>query len=116
VTPHLRTQVLREWQPFAAEPPPTAPALAQIVPDVMKRLGLHQRLVESQLFSRWPDIVGEFNARVCQPAALRHGRLTVSVSHPAYIQELRPHKPLFLQKIQQCLGTNAVRDIIFRVG
>jgi len=116
VTPALRTKVLREWQPFAAAPAPVAPALAQIVPVVMKRLGLHQRLWESQLFSRWPEIVGEFNARLCQPASLRNGRLTVTVAHSAYIQELRPHKALLLQKIQQRLGNTSVRDILFRVG
>jgi predicted nucleic acid-binding Zn ribbon protein len=116
VTPALRAKVLREWQPFAAEKTPAAPALAQLVPGVMKRLGLHQRLWESQLFSRWTEIVGEFNARVCQPASLRNGRLVVTVTHPAYIQELRPLKSLFLQKIQQRLGNTCVRDIIFRVG
>lgn len=116
MTPSLRSKVLREWQPFTAELPPAAPALAQIVPDVMKRLGLHQRLWESQLFTRWTEMVGEFNARICQPTSLRKGRLTITVSHPAYIQELHPHKALFLQKIHQHLGSNSVRDIIFRVG
>ncbi len=117
VTPNLRTRVLREWQPFAAEPlPPSAPSLGHLVPDVMKRLGLHQRLWESQLFSRWAEIVGDLNARLCQPSSLRNGRLTITVAHPAYIQELRPHKALFLQKIQQHLGKTPVRDIIFRVG
>jgi len=82
----------------------------------MKRIGLHQRLWESQLFSRWAELVGEINARLCQPASLRNGRLTITVAHPAYIQELRPLKPLFLQKIQQRLGNTCVRDIIFRVG
>ncbi len=117
MTPALRAKVLREWHPFAADPPtPSAPALAQVVPDVLKRLGLEQRLWESQLFERWGEIVGEFNARLCQPAHLRNGRLTIHVTHPAYIQELRPHKGLLLQKIQQCLGKTCVRDILFRVG
>lgn len=116
MTPTLRAKVLREWQPFATERPPLAPSLAKIVPDVMKRLGLHQRLWESQLFSRWVEIVGEFNARICQPSSLRNGRLTITVSHPAYIQELRPLKSKWLEEIQRRLGNTCVRDIIFRVG
>ncbi len=114
LTPSLRATVLREWQPYAAEPVPPAPALETIVPAVMKRLGLHQRLWESQLFERWPEIVGEFNARICQPTALRNGRLIISVPHSAHIQELRPHKALFLRKIQEHFGKTAVRDISFR--
>jgi len=116
VTPSLREKVLREWQPFAAEPAPLPPPLAQIVPGVMKRLGLHQRLWESQLFSRWAEIVGDFNARICQPMSLRNGRLTITVANSAYIQELRPLKSVFLKAIQQRLGNTAVRDIVFRVG
>jgi predicted nucleic acid-binding Zn ribbon protein len=116
MTPRLRTKVIREWNPFAAEAVPASPSLAQIVPGVVKRLGLQQRLWESQLFTNWTEIVGDFNARICQPASLRNGRLIIHVTHPAYIQELRPHKNLFLQKIQQRLGKTSVRDIQFRVG
>jgi predicted nucleic acid-binding Zn ribbon protein len=114
--PGLRATVLREWQPFAAEPVPAAPGLDRLVPEVMKRLGLDQRLWESELCGNWAGIVGELNARLCQPSILRHGLLTITVSHPAYIQELRPLKALFLRKIQQRFGRTSVRDIIFRVG
>jgi len=112
----LRAKVLREWQPFAVERPPLAPSLGQLVPGVMKRLGLHQRLWESQLLSRWAEIVGEFNARISQPASLRNGRLIITVEHSARIQELRPLKSKWLEAIQRRLGNTCVRDIIFRVG
>lgn len=117
MTPTLRARALRDLRPFA---PPTdtihGGALDQLVPGVMKRLGLEQRLWESQIYQRWADIVGEFNARICQPVSLKNGRLTVSVVHSAYILELRPHKALFLRQLQQRLGKNCVRDIILRVG
>ncbi|MCX7887205.1 MAG: DUF721 domain-containing protein [Verrucomicrobiae bacterium] len=116
MTPALRAKVLREWQPYAEETPPPAQSLAELVPVVIRRLGLQQRLVESQLFTRWAEIVGEFNARICQPLSLRKGRLTIVVGHPAYIQELRPYKSLFLQKIRERLGCVSVREIVFRVG
>jgi predicted nucleic acid-binding Zn ribbon protein len=116
VKPSLRKRVLREWRPFAVEPPPPAPSLERLMPDVMKRLGLEQRLWESQIFHRWADIVGEFNARICQPIRLAKGKLTVAVTHPAYLQELRPHKALMLRKVQERLGANCVRDIILCVG
>lgn len=116
MTPALRKRVLREWRPFAVEPPPAAPSLDRLVPGLMKKLGLEQRLWESQIFSRWADIVGEFNARICQPARLHNGKLTVNVAHSAYLQELRPHKALLLRKVQERLGANSVRDIILRVG
>ena len=121
MTPRLRTQVLREWQPLAGgETPwgrPTASALDAVVPGVMKRLGLEQRLQQSQAFSLWPQIVGADIAKHAQPVSLRNGILTVAVDHPVWLQELsRYHKPLLLQKVRARVGAKAIRDIAFRIG
>jgi predicted nucleic acid-binding Zn ribbon protein len=109
---------LREWRPFNAAVDPSAlqaaASLNKLIPGVMKRLGLEQRLQESQIFSRWSEIVGEVNGRICQPVSLRNGRLIVGVVHSAWIQELRPIKTQMLQKIQQRVGKKHVCDIIFR--
>ena len=119
MTPALRRRVLREWQPFANGDAftarPAAP-LNQLVPRVMKGLGLEKRLHESQILYRWAEIVGAPIARFAQPYSLRHGKLEVHVEHPGYIQELRPHKSLMLQKLWAVVDKNAVRDIVFRVG
>ena len=59
MTPALRARVLREWQPFGASPNiPTGSPASQLVPQVMKKLGLEQRLQQSQVFFLWPEIVG----------------------------------------------------------
>ena len=119
MTPTLRAQVLREWQPFAAGAASASPAnpASQLVPDVMKKLGLEQRLQQSQAFFQWPEIVGAEVATHAQPVSLRNGMLIVSVDHPVWLQELsRYHKPLILQKVQGRVGKQAVRDIRFRIG
>ena len=119
MTPALRTQVLREWQPYGQWDAPArpAPALQQLVPDVMKRLGLEQRLHQSQIFHQWATIVGVEIVRHAQPVSLKNGLLVVAVDHPVWLQELaRYHKPLLLQKIRDRVGKAAVRDIVFRIG
>jgi predicted nucleic acid-binding Zn ribbon protein len=120
VTPALRQQVLREWRPYAdheaeANRPAIKP-LSRLVPTVVKNLGLQQRLHQAQVLHLWPQIVGPAVAQLCRPFSLRNGRLELRVDHPAYIQELRPHKPLMLQKIAAQVGAGVVRDILFRVG
>ena len=118
MTPALRAQVLHEWQPFGAGPNiPTGNPASQLVPQVMKKLGLEQRLRESQVSFQWPEIVGTEVAHHAQPVSLRNGLLVVAVDHPVWLQELsRYHKPLLLQKVQQRVGKKAVRDIRFRIG
>ena len=118
MTPALRAQVLHEWQPFGVRPDiPTGSPASQLVPQVMKKLGLEQRLRESQVFFLWPEIVGAEVARHAQPVSLRHGLLDVTVDHPVWLQELsRYYKPLMLQKVQERVGKKTVRDIRFRIG
>jgi predicted nucleic acid-binding Zn ribbon protein len=121
MTPRTRARVLREWQPFAGgETPwnqPAAPGLDTVVPGVMQKLGLAQRLQQSQVFVHWPQIVGPDIARHAQPVSLRHGLLTVAVDHPVWLQELsRFHKALLLDKVRDRVGQKTIRDIVFRIG
>jgi len=118
MTPALRARVLHEWQPFGINPNiPTGSPASQLVPQVMKKLGLEQRLQQSQVFFLWSEIVGSDIARHAQPVSLRNGLLVVTVDHPVWLQELsRYHKPLMLQKVQERVGKKAVRDICFRIG
>jgi predicted nucleic acid-binding Zn ribbon protein len=119
VTPALRTQVLREWRPFAPAEAPARPAsgLDHLVPKVVKGLGLEQRLHESQVFFHWADIVGKDIAGHAQPMSLKNKLLVVAVDHPGWLQELsRYHKPLLLQKVRDRIGKLAIRDIVFRIG
>jgi predicted nucleic acid-binding Zn ribbon protein len=121
MTPALRAQVLREWRPFhgdadAAGSRAVNPT-SNLVPLVMKKLGLEQRLQQSQVFYLWATIVGTDIARHAQPVSLRNNLLVVAVDHPVWLQELsRYHKPLILQKVQERVGKKAVRDICFRIG
>lgn len=119
MTPALRIQVLRDWQPYGRWEAPArpAPVLQQLVPGVMKRLGLEQRLLQSQIFHQWATIVGAEVVRHAQPVSLKNGLLVVAVDHPVWLQELsRYHKPLLLQNIRDRVGKTAVRDIVFRIG
>ncbi len=117
MTPSLRKQVLREWQPFGRPADVSrAAALGALVPDVVKGLGLEQRLYESQLFERWAEIVGPAAAEYTRPASLRKGKLIVHVPHSAHIQSFRPILPEMLKQIQNRLGRSCVREIQLRVG
>jgi predicted nucleic acid-binding Zn ribbon protein len=119
VTPALRAQVLREWQPFVRPEPVArlAMPLGKLVPAVVQGLGLSERLQQSQVFFHWPDIVGKDIATHAHPVSLRNKLLVVAVDHPGWLQELsRYHKPLLLQKVRDRIGKAAVKDIVFRIG
>src|SRR5437016_4354283 len=90
---------------------------ADLMPKLMQRLGLRERLHETEVIDAWSKIVGHFIATHSAPVALREGILYVRVLQPALHYELEQiSKAEILRKLKQRFGTKTIRDIRFRVG
>ena len=90
---------------------------AEVVPKMMQRLGLRERLHEREVIDAWSKIVGDFIAAHSAPVALREGILYVRVLQPALHYELEQiSKAEILRKLKQRFGGKTIRDIRFRVG
>lgn len=87
------------------------------MPKLMQRLGLRERLRETEVIDAWSKIVGGFIAAHSAPVALREGVLYVRVLQPALHYELEQiSKPEILRKLKQRFGGKTIRDVRFRVG
>ena len=92
-------------------------APAELVPKLMQRLGLRERLRETEVIDAWSKIVGDFIAAHSAPVALREGILYVRVLQPALHYELEQvSKTEILRKLKQRFGGKTIRDIRFRIG
>ncbi len=90
---------------------------AELVPKMMQRLGLRERLHETEVIETWSKIVGEFIATHSAPFALRDGILYVRVLQPALHYELEQiSKKDILRKLKTRFGGKIIRDVRFRVG
>src|SRR6266481_8491034 len=90
---------------------------AELVPKLMQRLGLRERLRETEVIDAWSKIVGDFIAAHSAPVALREGILYVRVLQPALHYELEQiSKTEILRKLKQRFGGKTIRDLRFRVG
>jgi predicted nucleic acid-binding Zn ribbon protein len=119
VTPSLRAAVLAEWRglPEKKTRRDRWQAPAELLPKLMQRLGLRERLHEAKVIDAWSKIVGEFIAAHSAPVALREGILYVRVLQPALHYELEQiSKPEILRKLKKRFGGKTIRDIRFRVG
>src|SRR5438067_8524520 len=73
MTPSLRAAVIQEWRGLPERRPsrdrwqPTS----QLLPALMQKLGLKERLRESEVIDAWSSIVGDFIAAHSAPVALR---------------------------------------------
>jgi predicted nucleic acid-binding Zn ribbon protein len=115
----LRAAVIQEWRglPSRKVKPDKWQSSGEVLPNLMQRLGLKERLHENEVIEAWTSIVGEFIAAHSAPVALRQGVLYVRVLQPALHYELEQiSKADILRKLKQRFGVRTIREIRFRLG
>ena len=119
MSPSLRAAVVAEWRglPEKIPVPDGWQAPAELLPKLMQRLGLKERLHETEVIDAWANIVGDFIAAHSMPVALREGILYVRVLQPVLHYELEQVSKIgILRKLKQRFGAKTIRDLRFRVG
>jgi predicted nucleic acid-binding Zn ribbon protein len=115
----LRATVIQEWRGLP-QPLPRRDRWQQssdLLPALMQKLGLKERLRETEVIEAWSSIVGEFIAAHSAPVALREGILCVRVLQPSLHYELEQiAKAQILRKLKQRFGGKTIRDLRFRLG
>jgi len=118
-TGKLRAAVIAEWRglPEPKARPDHWEAPAELLPRLMQRLGLKERLHEAEVIDAWAKIVGDFIAAHSAPVALREGVLYVRVLQPSLHYELEQiSKNDILRKLKRRFGAKIIRNIRFRLG
>jgi predicted nucleic acid-binding Zn ribbon protein len=119
MNPSLRAAVVAEWRGLPANKtrPDRWQAPGDLLPKLMKELGLSERLRESEVIDAWKQIVGDFIAAHSTPVSLRAGLLSVRVLQPSLHYQFETiSKAEILRKLKQRFGTKIIREIRFRVG
>ncbi|MEY2439520.1 MAG: hypothetical protein QOI34_905 [Verrucomicrobiota bacterium] len=117
--PSLRAAVIAEWRGLSERRvrPDQWQTAAGLLPKLMEKLGLKERLNETEVIDAWEKIVGEFIAAHSAPVALRDRVLYVRVLQPALHYELEQVSRLeILRKLKQRFGSKMIREVRFRVG
>jgi predicted nucleic acid-binding Zn ribbon protein len=117
--PSLRAAAIAEWRglPEKISLPDHWQTAGELLPRLMNRLGLKERLHETEMIDAWAQIVGDFIAAHSVPMALREGILYVRVLQPALHYELEQVSKLNIQrKLKQRFGPKVIRDLRFRIG
>jgi predicted nucleic acid-binding Zn ribbon protein len=114
-----RAAVIAEWRglPDPKVRPDQFQPTGELLPKIMQRLGLKERLHESEVIEAWANTVGTFIAAHSAPVALREGILYVRVLQPTLHYELEQvSKADILRKLKKRFGAKIIRDVRFRVG
>jgi predicted nucleic acid-binding Zn ribbon protein len=115
----LRAAVIAEWRglPDKKSRPDRWHVAGDLVPQLMQKLGLTERLRENEISAVWSDVVGQFIAAHSAPVSLRERVLIVRVLQPALHYQLEQIlKPDIVRKLKTRFGAKVIRDVRFRVG
>ena len=115
----LRAAVIAEWRGLP-EPKRRADkwqAPSDVLPGLMQKLGLSERLQAEEITGAWKEIVGEFIASHSTPVSLREGVLYVRVLQPVLHYQFEAiSKGEILRKLRRRFGGRIIRDLRFRLG
>ncbi|MDB4673677.1 DUF721 domain-containing protein [Verrucomicrobiales bacterium] len=115
----LRKKVLSEWrvgedrgnlQKFTR-------TAGEMVPVILKKYGIDQRMSSERLEEAWCGIVGDFIAQHSRPARLERRVLWVAVSQSAVKYTLeRELKASLLKKLKDEFGEDTINGVRFIAG
>ena len=80
---------------------------------MLKKFGIDNAVSQNKALNIWNDIVGKNVAKNTEPDRVEHGVIIVKVSSPTWRQELYFQKKEIIQKINNTIGKNVIRDIRF---
>ena len=93
-------------------------SVGDIIPAVMRILGLEDRMDEGRLVREWSLVVGDLLASKSCPLDIKSGTLTIEVRDNSWMQEIRFHQKRIIEKINDRypgLGVTTIRLRMERV-
>ncbi|MDZ7846024.1 MAG: DUF721 domain-containing protein [Owenweeksia sp.] len=89
--------------------------LGEAIQLFLKRNGLEEKLLETEIYGRWEELVGRGINSKTRKVELRDGVLHVLLTSSVLRNELRMRRSVLLESINQRLAPRAViRDLKFR--
>ena len=88
--------------------------IGQIINDMLKKENLDVALDEHRASALWPQIVGDGINRYTVRRYVKDGVMTVHLSSASLANELMLNRATIIQRINQALGRDIIREIVFK--
>ena len=94
-----------------------ARSAGNLMPALLKRLGLDQRRREAEVAKVWKNLIDPSVTAHAQPAGIHKGTLFVNVDSNVWLSEIvRYRRHEILERLQNAFGAEFIARISFRVG
>lgn len=89
-------------------------SIGEILKSVVESMGLDSRMAEGQVLAAWEDMQGEQMRRQIKRSWLQKDVLFVEIASPAWRHELHLNRGAWRDRLNNELGREAVREMVFR--
>ncbi|HEY4715796.1 MAG TPA: DUF721 domain-containing protein [bacterium] len=91
-------------------------SIGEVIPKVIKSLGLEKKSKQVDAMLLWKEIVGERVSEKSMPIGISRGILKISVCSSSWMNELQMMKPEIMEKVGKKVGINIIKDVRFYLG
>lgn len=90
------------------------PWLSEALEEVIERIGIRQSVLSDRARDVWKEAVGDLINSNTTLENIERDKIIVIVSNDTWRKELSDRKKEIITKINDLIGENAIKDIIFR--
>ncbi len=90
------------------------PWISEALEEVIEQLGIRKSVLSNRARDVWKDAVGEIINENTTLQNIEKDRLIIVVSNDSWRQELSLRKEEIISKINELIGEEAIKEIIFR--
>ena len=114
----LRHRLVSQWRGLPEAPIIDLPTknVGDVLGQVLKGLGLANRMQLEEVAAAWRMAAGDFIAKHSVPDSIAKGVLQVRVAQSSVMHALTMEKPALLRKLAEALGKGVIKDVRFRHG
>lgn len=114
----MRALSLFQWRGANPVPSPqrNIHKASEHLDELLEEFGITPGQDEESIQKAWKFAAGEFVSKQTSVISFKKGVLVIHTLQPAMKFNLESMKGMILKKLQQELGANVVRSVIFRVG
>lgn len=88
--------------------------LKEAIDEFMRDFGLRERYLQTQVMTRWEEIMGTTIARYTTDIYVKGSTLTVYISAAALKQELHISRSKIADLVNEAIGEDIIKEVIVR--
>ena len=88
--------------------------IGSVLSDLVERLGIGPRLNEAKAVEAWAELAGSSIIAVTDSVRVKSGRMIIKITSPTWRYELSLQRNEWRERINEYVGKEVVREVIFR--